>query len=255
VASTLLDLVAMTVSSAFGTSTTIPLGTAATINGVTYLSFANAGATGGTQVTYSILDTGNSETGTAIYTSSNTTLTNRTPTRSTNGSTFINASSAALIQATARAQDIVTAVTAGNGLTGGSSGGAISLAVSLTTLTNSLTSDIALSSAGTYFDGPTVAQGTSGTWYASGSVLVTDVTGGGAFFFKLWDGTTVFDSGGVNTNGANARAMIPVSGRISNPAGNIRISVANVSGSTNSAMRFNNSGNPNDSTITVLRIG
>lgn len=96
----------MTVSSAFGTSSTIPLGSAATVSGVTYLSFSAAGATGGNQVSYSILDTGNSEIGIANYTSSNTTLTSRTPTQSTNGGAAITASSAALIYATLRGEDL-----------------------------------------------------------------------------------------------------------------------------------------------------
>lgn len=112
-ASTLLDLVVMTVSSAFGTSSTIPLNAAATVDGVTYLSFATAGGTGGQQVSYSILDTGNSETGTATYTSSNNTLTSRTPTKSTNGGAAIVASSAALIYGTVRAADLNNFIVAG----------------------------------------------------------------------------------------------------------------------------------------------
>lgn len=113
-ASTLLDLVIMTPSSAFGTSSTIPLGNAATIDGVTYLSFGSAGATNGQQVSYSILDTANSEIGTATYTTSGVNyLTNRTPTRSTNGSTYINASSAALILAAVRGEDLNSFIVAG----------------------------------------------------------------------------------------------------------------------------------------------
>ena len=106
-ASGLLNLVVMTPSSAFGTSATIPLGVAATVNSVSYITFATAGALGGQQVSYSLLDpvNGGPEIGTAIYTSSNATLTNRTPNVSTNGSSYINASSGTLITATLRAQD------------------------------------------------------------------------------------------------------------------------------------------------------
>jgi hypothetical protein len=113
VASTLLDLVIMTPSSAFGTGSTIPLGSAATVSGVTYLSFAGAGAAGGSQVSYSILDTGNSEIGTATYTSSNTTLTSRTPTKSTNGNAAITASSAALVLGAVRGEDLNAFIVAG----------------------------------------------------------------------------------------------------------------------------------------------
>ena len=113
-ASTLLDIVIMTPSSAFGTSSTIPLGNAATVDSVTYLSFGAAGATNGQQVSYSLLDTANSEIGTATYTTSGVNfLTNRTPTRSTNGSSFINASSACLILACVRGEDLNNFIVAG----------------------------------------------------------------------------------------------------------------------------------------------
>lgn len=111
--STLFDLTIMTVSSAFGTSTTIPLGSAATVAGVTYLSFSAAGATGGTTVDYSILDpvNGGSEIGQTVYTSSNNTLTSRTPTKSTNGNAAITGSSGALIYCSPRAETLRIAPT------------------------------------------------------------------------------------------------------------------------------------------------
>lgn len=114
-ASTLIDLAIMTPSSAFGTSATIPLGSAAVLNSVTYLSFATAGATGGTQVSYSLQDpiNGGSEIGTATYTSSNTTLTNRTPTKSTAGSSYINASSGCIITGVVRGEDLNSFIVAG----------------------------------------------------------------------------------------------------------------------------------------------
>ena len=135
--STLADLTIMTVSSAFGTGSTIPLGSAAAISGVTFLSFSGAGTAGGTTVSYSILDpvNGGSEIGQAVYTSSNTTLTSRTPTKSTNGNAAITGSSGALIYGTDRAEDIVTAVNAGTGLSGSFSGGSGTLALALTNAT------------------------------------------------------------------------------------------------------------------------
>src|SRR5882762_7279216 len=160
----------MSVSSAFGNSSIIPLGAAATVNGVTYLSFANAGATGGIVVDYSILDTNASEIGTATYTSSNATLTGRTPTKSTNGNAAIVASSAALILGTVRAETLgtVQSVATSIGLTGGPINTTGTLAVSLTNTTNTLAGNVAISSAGTLADGPTITQGTSGVWFASG---------------------------------------------------------------------------------------
>lgn len=103
----LFDLVATTVSSAPGTGSTISLGPAATINGVTFLSFAGAGTPTSTTVAYSILDTGASEIGTATFLSSGV-LTSRTPTKSTNGNAAIVASSAAIILCGPRAEDIIS---------------------------------------------------------------------------------------------------------------------------------------------------
>lgn len=100
----LLNLALMTVSGTPGTGT-ITLGTAATVNGVTYLSFAAAGAVNATVYDYSIQDVGASEIGTGTYTSSGTTLT-RTPTKSTNANAAINASSAALVSISPRAETL-----------------------------------------------------------------------------------------------------------------------------------------------------
>ena len=110
------DLTIQTVSSAFGTNATIPLAGAATVNGVSYLTFTLAGAStasAGTTVDYSILDTAASEIGTATYISSANTLTSRTPTKSTNGNAAITASSAALILGTIRAESLTPFIVAG----------------------------------------------------------------------------------------------------------------------------------------------
>lgn len=91
----LYNLAAMTVASS-GTGT-ITLSSAATINGVTYLSFSSAGVPGGAQVYYSILDSSASEIGgPATYLSSNTTLA-RNPTNTTNGGAAIDMSRNAVV--------------------------------------------------------------------------------------------------------------------------------------------------------------
>jgi hypothetical protein len=100
----LYNLARMTVTAA--STGTITLSSAATVSGVTYLTFAAAGVSGGNTVSYAIADSSQSETGTATYNSSNTTLTSRTPTRSTNSNNAINMSSAAQVFITARAEDI-----------------------------------------------------------------------------------------------------------------------------------------------------
>jgi hypothetical protein len=110
------NLTIQSVSSAFGSGSTIPLNGAATINGVSYLTFTLAGAStaaAGSTVDYSILDTGASEIGTATFISSANTLTSRTPTKSTNGNAAITASSAALILGTIRAESLTPFIVAG----------------------------------------------------------------------------------------------------------------------------------------------
>lgn len=118
----------------------------------------------------------------------------------------------------------------------------------------SLGADVALNNIANYFDGPSVAQGTSGTWYASGTVTCVDTAGLAGFPAKLWDGTTVIASTVGVSPTANAQVSIALSGRILNPAGNIRISVRDNS-SVSGKIQFNQSGNSKDSTLTAVRVG
>ena len=120
-------------------------------------------------------------------------------------------------------------------------------------ITNSLSGDVSISSTSTFFDGPSVAQGTSGTWFASGRITVTSTTTDG-FYAKLWDGTTVIDSAWVTNNVANAGMAIPLSGCLASPAANIKISVENIT-STNGKIVYNQTGLSKDSTLTAIRIG
>jgi hypothetical protein len=149
----------------------------------------------------------------------------------------------------------VTTINTSIGLIGGPISTSGTIAVSLTTLTNSLTGNVVISSnPATYVDGPSVAQGTSGKWWASGSVTVTHAAAVNSYV-KLWDGTTVMDSGNQLAPAANGRVLVALSGGITNPAGNIRISVNCPDASTSGVIEFNRTGNSKDSTITVMRIG
>ena len=107
---------------------------------------------------------------------------------------------------------------------------------------------------GTVYDGPSMAQGTSGTWSVVGHVTVGDTTGGGGqFSCKLWDGTTVISSGLANEAGAfTNNIVIALEGTLASPAANIRISCSN-SGS-NGKIYFNASGFSKDSSIFGQRI-
>lgn len=122
------------------------------------------------------------------------------------------------------------------------------------TLTISLAADVAMNNIANYFPGPTVAQGSVGKWEASGTVTMLDTAGGAKMDAKLWDGTTVIASGSSVAVGANSPVTISLSGRITSPAGNIRIDVRDAS-STNGVIIFNTTGNSKDSTLTVKRIG
>lgn len=127
--------------------------------------------------------------------------------------------------------------------------------LSMSPITNSLGADVNLNNASNYFDGPSIAQGSTGTWFVSGTVTVTDTaTSNAAFFVKLWDGTTVIASAVMVQNPSNTDASISLSGFIVSPTGNLRISVRDGS-STNGKIIFNASALGKDSTITAIRIG
>ena len=62
-------------------------------------------------------------------------------------------------------------------------------AAALTYYTASLGADVSLTNTATYFDGPSVAQGTSGTWLVTAHVTVAGNNDN--IFAKLWDGTKI----------------------------------------------------------------
>lgn len=127
------------------------------------------------------------------------------------------------------------------------------LSAALTKITASLGANVSLNNTANYFDGPSVAQGTTGTWFASGTVTLLDTSGSGQIYYlKLWDGTTVVASA-VLQNFANIRCCASLSGFFTSPAGNIRISVRDIS-TASGLILFNESGNSMDSTITAVRI-
>jgi hypothetical protein len=120
-----------------------------------------------------------------------------------------------------------------------------------TLLTASLGADVA-TNASTYTDGPSIAQGTSGTWFVSGTVTLLDTAAVRTFACRLWDGTTVIASCTTSTGGANFFQAASLSGYIKSPAGNLRISVIQTSGTTGKIL-FSGT-NPRDSTISAFRI-
>jgi hypothetical protein len=107
---------------------------------------------------------------------------------------------------------------------------------------------------GSFTDGPSVAQGSTGTWAVSGSVVIEDLTNAqNQFNVRLWDGTTIIASGVVNIISSYEVGMCHLSGYLATPAGNLRISVEAVN--HNSAfMAFNLSGDSKDCNISAYRI-
>jgi hypothetical protein len=141
-----------------------------------------------------------------------------------------------------------------DGTTITASGGVISaVSQTLSKANNSLGSNTAIAS-GSYTDGPSCAQGTSGTWFASGTITVK-FTGNCILAVKLWDGTTVISSARLlgTATAFQDTWTLALSGYITSPAGNIRIS-ANGS-AANATFQFNDSGNSKDCTISAIRIG
>lgn len=119
--------------------------------------------------------------------------------------------------------------------------------------TSFLGANVSLNNTGLYFDGPSVAQGSAGTWFVSGTVTVIDPTNAGTYQAKLWDGTNIIASTSVATTTAAFQLTIALSGIISNPSGNLRISVQE-SSQTTGLMAANQSGNGRDCSITAVRI-
>lgn len=124
------------------------------------------------------------------------------------------------------------------------------LAVALTGVTNTLGSDVSMTVNGSFFDGPSTAQGTSGTWDAFGQVeLLATVADVGTC--KLWDGTSVIASANVRLV-ISTGVTIALAGPLASPAGNIKISCA--ANDTTTKITFNTSGAGKDSTLTVRRV-
>jgi hypothetical protein len=127
------------------------------------------------------------------------------------------------------------------------------LSVNYTPVTASLSANVTMNNTSTYFDGPSVAQGTSGTWFVSGTVTCSDTAGAANFVAKLWDGTTVIASAAFRSEVANGGAVCSLSGYITSPAGNLKISCKDGT-STSGLIIYNYSLNAKDSTITAIRI-
>lgn len=123
----------------------------------------------------------------------------------------------------------------------------------LSRLTAALGADVLLNNTANYFDGPSVAQGSTGTWLVMANITLSDTAGAAFFSVRLTDGTTVFASGHVSIPATNNAVVVTLVGIISAPAGNIRIQAKDLT-STSGKILFNYSGNSKDAVITAIRI-
>jgi len=121
-------------------------------------------------------------------------------------------------------------------------------------ITNSLAADVLLNNVSNYFDGPSIAQGSVGRWWVEGTITLIDTGTAAGFIVKLWDGTNVIASAIHNSAAAGSRVTVTLSGFISSPAGNLRISAKDATATTGKIL-FNGSGESKDSTISAFRIG
>lgn len=125
---------------------------------------------------------------------------------------------------------------------------------SLFSATTALGADVAINNTANYFDGPSqsVVAGV-GTYYVSATVSFKNTAAAANLWGKIWDGTSLINSGNLTTGAANFVGSMTLTGVITNPAGNIRFSGKDA-GSTASAFIFNASGNSRDCNLTVVRI-
>lgn len=122
-----------------------------------------------------------------------------------------------------------------------------------TTVSNSLSGDVTISSANTYFDGPTVSL-TAGTWLLTGEVTGVNSSTGTNFTARLWDGTTTVDSTSAANNGSGAASTLSLHGIVTpSVTTSYKISVAATatSSTVKAAAPFNAVGN-NASTLVAI---
>ena len=223
------------------TFTTTGTGTISLGGAITGYQAFSAALSNGDTCYYAATDGTNWEVGLGTYTSSGTTLARTTILASSNSNSAVSwAAGTKNIWLDLPAAAITAFLT------------------TLSSFTNSLSGDVTMTNSGTYYDGPTVAQGTSGTWFASGTITISAGFGahGDILDVKLWDGTTVIaslQSGQTSTATYNTLSY-SLSGIITSPAANIKISAKNET-SNGGVIKFNASGNSKDSTLTAFRIG
>lgn len=116
-----------------------------------------------------------------------------------------------------------------------------------------LSGNVTLNNTANYFDGPSLSLG-AGTYFVMGKVLVSAGTIPTETYAKLWDGTTVIDSGSTENVNATRPITLALAGIITlASASTVKISCRNPN-STDGTIYANQSGNSKDSSITAVRL-
>lgn len=89
-------------------------------------------------------------------------------------------------------------------------------------VSNSLSANITFNTS--FTDGPSINVGNVGTWFVSGGLTYQLATAGTADFI-IWDGVTLIQSGSNAPQGVGASAQSSLSGIITNPQGNLKLSI------------------------------
>lgn len=127
----------------------------------------------------------------------------------------------------------------------------------MSSLVNQLAANVTVNNNTAYFDGPSVAQGTSGTWYFTATITVLDTAvANQSFFVKLHDGTTIIANTAISCVGTGNSQSVSLSGFLTSPAANVRMSVKAISATTTGLISATlDAATGKASTINTFRIG
>lgn len=89
-------------------------------------------------------------------------------------------------------------------------------------VSNSLSANVTFNTS--FTDGPSINVGNVGTWFVSGGLSYLLATASTADFI-IWDGVTLIQAGSNAPQGAGANAQNSLSGIITNPQGNLKLSI------------------------------